>query len=423
MKKYIKLAAFVMCILFLFGCSPVQNNEQQSDTTDVVYNTNPVQSPIYYAKLACDEFMGNYSYRNLPPAGVLFYHQGVLLSGMQRVYVQTGNEKYFNFIKNYVDGVTGPNGEIIGFDHELVNASTPQLPRQALTMLDHKQPVILMYNLYDVTQNEKYLNSIKTISESMYYWPVNNSGGYWHKLTEPNQMWLDSAYMAGPLSVMYSQLTGDNRLRDRAIQQIFIMDDNMKDKKSGLYYHGWDESKQQPWADKNTGLSSQIWGRAVGWYAVAITDMLDYIPEIHPDVPRLKQILSDLLTNLAQYQDKDTGMWYQITDKPGATGNWLESSSTNLFIYSYAKAIRKGIISKEQFGELTEKAYKGSLASTYVDENGDFVIDKVCVGTNIDSGTYEHYINREQIKNDLHGGGAFILMCTEMENYYNMEEN
>lgn len=382
-----------------------------------------MKTPLDYGKLGCEALIHQYEAEKLPPEGAMFYHQGVFLSGMQQVYLLSGEKKYFDYIKKYIDSVIGPNGEIAGICHETTKwTQNPTwgegIAMQSLTMLDSKQPVILLYNLYDETGDEKYLNAIKTISESMYYWPVNNYGGYWHMMHQHHQMWMDGAYMAGPLSVMYSARFGDERLRERAIKQIFIMQEHLRDEKTGLYFHGWDPSKEMGWADPETGLSEQIWGRAVGWYAVAILDMLDYIPADHPAVERLKEIEVDLLKSLAKYQDPETGMWFEVTDKPGCEGNWVESSCTNLFIYSYAKAIRTGVIGKE-YAEVLEKAYKGIEDILYFDDEGYLVIDKVCVGTCIDEGTYEHYINRAQIKNDLHGAGAFILMCAEMERYRN----
>ena len=380
--------------------------------------TNEMQ-PIRYATQACDAVMNTYTADKLPPEGVLFYHQGVFLSGMQRVYASVGGEQYFNYIKTYIDSVMDNDGNLIGFCHEITKEETPLLGKQALQMLDHKQPTILLYDLFDKTGDKKYINAIKTVAESMYYWPVNQYGGYWHMMTQHDQMWLDSIYMAGPLSVMYAKRFGDIVLRERAIRQVFIVDDHMKDENTGLYYHGWDASKKMQWSDKNTGLSSQIWGRAVGWYAVGILDMLDYIPEVQPSVVRLKQIVRDLLTALAKYQDEKSGMWYEVTDKPGEEGNWVESSCTNLFIYSYAKAIRKGILPDRDYCEVLKKAYKGIIDSLYYGNDGCLVVDNICIGTCIDSGTYEHYINRERVKNDLHGMGAFILMCTEMQKYMN----
>ena len=357
MKKGIVILRFICAISLIVvsvtGCNKVQPSE---NTTGGVYHLPDSATPVDYAKLACDTYMSTYDAEKLPPENALFYHQGVLLSGFER--------------------------------------------------------------LYELTGDEKYLNVINTISESMYYWPINKHGGYWHMMTEPNQMWLDSAYMAGVLSVMYSDMTEDYRLMNRAIKQVLLMNEYMKDDATGLYYHGWDASHAMGWADKKTGLSEHFWGRAMGWYAVAILDMLDYIPQDHPSVPKLKKIEADLLDSLLKYQDGATGMWYQVVDKPGEKGNWIESSCTNLFLYSYAKALRTGIISGEKYEDALKKGYDGMIKNSIrIDADGKLVIDKICIGTCIEEGTYEHYINRPQTNNDLHGGGAFILMCTEMAKY------
>ena len=376
--------------------------------------------PIIYGKEICDAIMDRQRPGELWPAGAMFYIPGVFLSGMQRVWHLTGEQKYFDYIKEYFDCVLAPDGSLYGVNHEIPIPETGenQYHYRALQMLDTKQPCILLYDVYDVTGDEKYLKPIKTIGQSMYFWPVNRHGGYWHMMTQHNQMWMDGAYMAGPLSTKYAKRFGEPVLRERAIKQVFLMNEHMKDEKSGLYFHGWDPSLEAEWADPETGLSKNIWGRAVGWYAVAILDILDDIPADHPAVEKLKQIEVDLLTTLVKYQDPVTGKWYQVLDKPGEEGNWVETSCTCLFAYSYAKAIRKGILSAE-YAPVLEKAYQGLIDALYYDENGQVVLDGVCMGTCIESGTYEHYINRRQVKNDLHGAGAFILMCAEMELYRN----
>ena len=378
--------------------------------------------PIQYGELACESIMNKYKSDELPPQRALFYHQGVFLSGMQNVYFITRNKKYFNYIKEYVDSCIGENGEVYGICHEKTQWKKPEswaenINLSAMTMLDNKQPSILLYNLYDETGDEKYLNAAKTLGESMYYWPVNCYGGYWHMMTQPHQMWLDGAYMAGPLSVMYSDRFGDSTLAERAITQILLMNKYMKDEKTGLYYHGWDESRTMSWADNETGLSSQFWSRALGWYAVAILDVLDYVSEEHPKKSELCEIEKNLLDSLINFQDQETGMWYQVVDKIHSNDNWVESSGTCLFIYSYAKALRMNIIKGERYKKVLMKAYEGIIKSLYFDEKGNLVIDNICNGTCIESGTYEHYISRTRVKNDLHGAGAFVLMCAEMERF------
>ena len=375
------------------------------------------RSPIEYGKLACDALMHRFAPEKLPPETVLFYHQGVFLSGMQNIWRLCKEQKYFDYIKAYIDSVIGPNGEVYGICHEMTPADAHGLTVSALTKLDNKQPVILLYDLYDETGDEKYLHAIHTISQSMYYWPVNRYGGYWHMMTQPDQMWMDGAYMAGPLSVLYSKRFGDPTLRNRAIHQILLMDRFLRDEKTGLYFHGWDASGREAWADPNTGLSQEIWGRAVGWYAVAILDVLEHTPREHPEYDTMVRIELELLRSLVKYQDPKTGMWFEVLDKPDRSDNWVESSCTNLFIYSYAKAICMGLAKEAEFATVLEKAYAGMVDALYTDDEGYLVIDHVCVGTCIDAGTYEHYISRARIKNDLHGAGAFILMCAQMERY------
>lgn len=372
-------------------------------------------SPLELGIMGCEAVMNQFAAEELPPKNFLFYHQGVFLSGVEQIFKLSKDEKYFQYIKKYVDSVIGENGEIYGICHELDHSAVSAPAQQSLTMLDYKQPIILFYNLYEVTKDIKYKNAIEQMTQSMYYWPVNVHNGYWHAMFLPHQVWLDGAYMAGPLSAMYSTF-GDSTLLNRAIEQMFIIDKNMKDKNSGLYFHAWDPSKESDWADKATGLSSQIWSRAVGWYSVAMLDILDYVPQEHPKRSALIKLVDDLLSNLIKYQDEETGFWYQVLDKPEREDNWIETSATCLFIYSYAKALRKGIVKKDYHDTLI-KAYNGVKKILYTDENNNLVIDNICAGTCVESGTYEHYISSRRVKNDLHGAGAFILMCAEVQRY------
>ena len=379
--------------------------------------------PIEYAQEMCGAIMHMYEPEDLPPKGAFFYHQGVFLSGMQQVYKYTGDKKYFNYIKRYVDSVIDKNGEIVGYEMENVTTEDSWFVRSALALLDSKQPVILLYDLYDETKDFRYEKAIKTVADSMHFWPWNSHGGYWHMMLQPNQMWLDGAYMVGALACKYDKYYGDEILRERAIKQVLLMDRFMKDEKSGLYFHGWDESKQEKWADKETGLSSEIWGRAVGWYAVAILDIIDLIPENHPKIEKLKQIERELLSALVKFQDKKTGLWFEVLNKPNMADNWVETSCSCLFIYSYARAINMGIVSAEEFSEILERAYDGIADGLTYDNDGYIILGNVCVGTCIDEGTYEHYVQRPVIQNDLHGSGAFVLMCEEVQRYFDLKDN
>jgi Predicted unsaturated glucuronyl hydrolase involved in regulation of bacterial surface properties, and related proteins len=176
-------------------------------------------------------------------------------------------------------------------------------------------------------------------------------------------------------------------------------------------YHGWDETKKAAWADPATGLAPEFWGRAIGWYPVALLEMFEYMPENHKDKAKLVEILQDLLVALPRFQDEATGLWYQVVDKGDRPDNWLENSCTALYVHAIAKAVRFGYLDPK-YMEYAWKGYQGVIDTLTFDENGRVVIGNICIGTGI--GDYAHYIARPTSENDLHGAGAFILMCAEM---------
>ena len=374
------------------------------------------KQPIEWAKSMIDAMMDTYRPEELPPEGVFFYHQGVFLSGTQKVYNYTKEIRYYEYIKAYIDSVIDDNGLIAGYSVDKLSPEKSWFFNTTLTTLDNKQPAILLFDLYNITKEEKYKKALDSVIESIHYWPANPYGGYWHMMNQTDQMWLDGAYMIGPLSCMYDRYYGDEILRNNAVKQILLMDEHMKDKITGLYYHGWDVSKNAKWADSETGLSSQFWGRAIGWYAVAILDISENIEGTQRE--KLISIETELLRNLALYQDGKTGMWYQVVDKINCPDNWLEASASCLFTYSYARAITAGIIDPEKYIPILKKAYAGIISSLRCDEKGNTILGNICVGTCVEDGTYEHYVKRPSTKNDLHGAGAFILMCEAVQKCY-----
>ena len=370
------------------------------------------KTALEYGVMAVEALMHKYVAQKLPPEGSFFYTQGVCLWGVQQIYQLTRDKRYFKYIKDYVDSVIAPDGSIYGMVHELKVPKISRYAPKSLAMLDCKQPSVLLHLLYDETGDEKYMKGIKAVGESMYYYPVNQYGGYWHMMTQPYQMWLDGSYMAGILSVMYAKRFGDNTLRDRAVKQILLMHDHMRDEKTGLYYHAWDDSKKMPWADPETGLSPQFWGRGMGWYPVAVMDILEYLPEDHPEAETLKHIVRGVFEAIVKYQDPKSGMWYQVLDQIEREDNWLESSVTHMFCYAFVKARRMGVIGDE-YDEVIERAYRGIIGNCYLDEDGYLVIDNVCRGACV--GDYEYYINRPKAKNDMHGIGTFCFLMAEIE--------
>jgi unsaturated rhamnogalacturonyl hydrolase len=354
------------------------------------------KTPLYYGELACDTLMTKYRPEELPPKGRFHYHQGVFLSGMEQCYLQNKDEKYFNYIKDWVDSIIDENGTVTEYD---------------ATQLDDLQPCILLFNLYEKTKDERYKTALHTLIPLVKSWKTNSLGGFWHKEIYPNQMWLDGLYMGGPFSVQFGKTFQNPEYFDLITHQALLMYKHTRDFKTGLLYHGWDETREAIWAHPATGQAPEFWGRAIGWYPVALLDIFDYLPEEHSKKAELVLILQDLLKSLLPFQDDATGLWYQVVDKVNESDNWLETSCTCLFVCALAKAVRMGYLHKIYL-KYAWKGFDGVINRLKYDENGGILIDGVCIGTGI--GDYTHYINRPTSVNDLHGAGAFILMCAEM---------
>lgn len=338
--------------------------------------------------------MCKFAATDLPPKGRFHYHQGVFLSGVYQTWKLCQEEKYFQYIKDWVDSIIDENGEIHDYDEG---------------QLDDIQPGILLYPLYERTGDERYKKAIDTLLPIIRNFPRNKEGGFWHKKWHPHQMWLDGLYMAGPIAAEYASRFNKKEYLDITIEQILLMREKTKDEKTGLWYHAYDCERLVDWADKETGLSPEFWGRSIGWVPVAILDDMDHMNEKHPMYEKLKEIVCELLQAVCRYQSED-GRWYQVVDKGGQEGNWLETSCTCLFVAAICKAVKKGFLDASYL-EHAKKGYEAVIRNLTW-EGDDLLIGGVCVGTGV--GDYTHYCQRPTSVNDLHGVGAFLIMCAQM---------
>lgn len=351
---------------------------------------------ITNAKRLCDTMMRCFpDAKDLPLEGKFFYHQGVFLLGMLHIYELCGEEKYYAYVTSWVYSLVQEDGRIDGLCRD---------------WLDYIQPGILLFPLYKLSGNEKYKKALKTLIEILRSWKKNESGGFWHANCHPNQMWLDSLYMAGPIQAQFGAEFGETQFLDEATKQTIIMYDHMVDPVTGLMFHAWDESKKADWSNKETGLSSTIWGRAQGWYVMAILDILSFLPDAHPNRTNLIKIEHTLLSRIMEYRDEKTKLWYQVLDKGRDPDNWLETSCSCLFTAAIAKAIRMGVL-ENSYTTFANQSFEALCDS--LDEEGDnLLINRVCVGTCVCN--YQEYLNRPTLENDLHGVGTFLLMCAEI---------
>jgi unsaturated rhamnogalacturonyl hydrolase len=335
------------------------------------------------------------------------YDQGVVLKGFEGIWRRTGDPVYYNYIKKSMDLFVDDAGNIRGYRPDEYN-------------IDHLNNGKLLLLLYQVTKEDKYWKASSKLRDQLRTHPRTNEGGFWHKKIYPYQMWLDGLYMGAPFYAEYSHIAKDDTAFNDIANQFIYMENHARDAKTGLLYHGWDESKKQKWANPQTGLSPHFWGRAMGWYAMALVDALDWFPAKHPQRKNLIAILNRLTTATLQVQDPASGVWFDILNMPTAKGNYLEASASGMFVYAFAKGVRKGYLPKKIMPAV-KKGYDG-LVKQFIerDANGQVNLKgTVSVsglgGNPYRDGSYEYYLSERVVVNDAKGVGAFLLAANEID--------
>ena len=282
---------------------------------------------------------------------------GVVLKGIEQIWFGTGEKKYIEYIKRIVEQFVEPDGDILTYNRKDYN-------------LNQINSGKLLFQLYQATGDKRYLQSLHLLMQQLKTQPRTSEGGFWHKKSCPYQMWLDGIYMAAPFYTQYADYFKEPSGFDDVAHQILLIERHTRDPRTSLYYHAWDESKIQKWANPQTGCSPHFWGRAMGWYAMAIVDVLDFLPASHQTRDRIVTIFQRMIHSLAMVQDADTGLWYQVLDQGGCEGNYTEASASCMFVYALAKGIRKGYLGPECL-KVAQKGYAGIIKHLVeVDENG-----------------------------------------------------
>ena len=335
------------------------------------------------------------------------YDQGVILKGIEGIWNATGNGDYFRYIQRQMDYFVQDDGTIKGYKPDEYN-------------IDHVNNGKLLLLLYRVTNKEKYKKAADLLRNQLRSHPRTSEGGFWHKKVYPSQMWLDGLYMGEPFYAEYAKLFHEDTAFNDITRQFVLMERHARDAKTGLLYHGWDESKQQRWADKNTGLSPNVWGRAMGWYGMAMVDALDHFPDNHPGKDSIIKILNRFAKAVVAYQDAKTGLWYDIINKQTTPKNYREASASCMLVYTLAKGVRKGYL-PAQYLQNARKGYDGILkefietdASGQTNLKGTVAVSGLG-GNPYRDGSFDYYMSEPVIVNDPKGMGAFINCAVEME--------
>ncbi|WP_226163665.1 glycoside hydrolase family 88/105 protein [Hymenobacter terricola] len=337
------------------------------------------------------------------------YEQGLMLKAIERVWQRTGDRKYLDYITRITDYSLPDDGTITNYkaaDFSLDNINTG---RTLLTLGQQSGQL-----------QARYRAAATLLYQQLEKQPRTKEGGFWHKNRYPNQMWLDGLYMAEPFAAEYSKLFGRPKGFDDVALQFAQVEKHMVDSKTGLLYHGYDESREQKWADKTTGLSPNFWSRGMGWYAMALVDVLDYFPKNHPQRAQLIKDLQRLAPVLARYQDPATGGWWQVTDQGTRAGNYIETSGSCMFVYALAKGVRLGYLDKK-YAPVAKKGYDGIVKKFVQPAPGGGLNLEGTVsvgglgGQPYRDGSYEYYLAEPIKQNDFKGIGPFIMASVEME--------
>lgn len=315
--------------------------------------------------------------------------------------------KYSAYHEEFIDYFVQQDGQIRIYDIEDYN-------------LDHVNPAKGLITLYKRKGDEKYLTAINTIVEQLKNQPKTHAGGYWHKKIYPWQMWLDGIYMSSPFLAQYALEFNKPEWFDTIAHQITLIYGKTLDANTGLLYHAWDESKSQQWCNPETGQSKHFWGRAMGWYMMALVDVLEYLPADHKSRDTILTIFNNTAGALIKYRDEETGLWYQVLDKQGIEGNYIEISCSAMFTYAFAKGAKKGLL-PEKFLDFSVECFDSIVKNfIFTDQNGLPVLTNICGGAGLGGnpyrdGSYEYYINEKRVDNDPKGVGPFILAAIVLE--------
>lgn len=353
-----------------------------------------------YTSIAlADTIMTRYPDPDTIPYKVWCYVQGYFLAGFEMLWQHTGDDKYWQYVKRWVDQHVNEDGDMPG-----VNP----------TNMDDIMAGCMILALYEHTGQEKYRRAADKIRLVFDEYPRNSDGGFWHSRKLPYEMWIDGVFMGGMFLARYGAIMGDAYCFDELTRQIIVCANRCRKGDSGLFLHAYDESKSVEWADPKTGLSCDVWSEGLGWYALILVETLKVLPDNHVQRVEVQAILIELIEGLVKVQDAKTGLWYQVVDKGDRADNWHDTSGSAMFVYCIQKAIDLGYIEAETYAPLVKKGYDGIVSKARLNDEGLIDIVDACDGVCVQIST-DVYINYPKKINAKEAIGGVLWATTVVE--------
>jgi len=351
----------------------------------------PTPSSVDWSKAVIDSTMKRYTPDKLGGWG---YTRGLYLYGQYLVYKRTGEKKYLDYIKTWVDRFVRSDG------------STDQ----GYSNLDSMRSATLFVVLHQETGQAKYKKAADKVRTRFNSYPRTADGGMFHAASKVGQLWADGVYMAQPFIAMYAKAYNQPYGYDEAVRNMRAYFTHLK-ADNGLLWHAYDADGSESWS-KNPGRhSAEHWARAIGWFGMTAIDLLEILPADHPGRTDLVNMVKHLAVGYTRYQDQATGRWCQIVDKCSNSKNWTETSASSMYTFMLSRGVERGYVDAS-YRAVAAKGYQGVLAKTSVGSDGLTNIRDISEGTNV--GNADYYYARPRNTNDFHGLGAFLIMNEQL---------
>ena len=333
------------------------------------------------------------------------YTPTLMARAFLELYARTGDTAYLNHVQRFAELFIGEDGTILTYKQSLYN-------------MDRIQGGNFLIMLNEIDPKPQYATAIETLRDQLREQPRTTEGGFWHKAVYPHQMWLDGLFTGTTFYARYAAWKPEPEAWSDIANQFLVVDKHTL-KANGLNHHGWDESRQMGWSDSITGCSPETWGRAEGWYVMALCDVLELMPVNQPERPALEAILRRVMDALLAVQDQETHLWYQVPDRAGEEGNYLESTCSAMYCFALAKGVRLGILPKE-YKEKAIQVMDGLQAyKLRLNEDGTLSLIDCCAvaglgGNPYRDGTYDYYVHERIREDDPKGVAPLILAALEL---------
>ncbi len=398
-------AALALACLGLTTALPAaQPAETFSGATPLEWSTRLARSEV--ARQA-----GALEHRGAPKAR-WDYTSGLFAFSLQQLAKQTGDEALLAAGDRIVTSYVKADGSIATYPFEEFN-------------IDMVTPGRALLDQYERHPADHTRTALATLRRQLAEQPRTSEGGFWHKQRYPQQMWLDGLYMGSPFLAYYGKVFNEPAAFDDVAKQILLINAHLYDSRTGLYYHAWDEDRKQSWANKETGLSPNFWARSIGWYAMAIVDALDYLPPTQHEAEEINATLRRVADGIVRWQDPASGAWWQVVDQGGRAGNYLESTASAMFVYSLAKGINRGYLSREKYLPAVRRGYEALIREFIRPDGAERIsLTRCCSVAGLGftnsagrarDGSFDYYVSEPIVDNDLKGVGPFILAGIEVQ--------